>query len=607
MTTSVPKSLRRAWRRLLLKLSPGRKELVYSPSYQLEIGSLPYDPLRAERILTFLFLEGLADSRFLHEPMSASMADLRRVHTDAYLESLSAAEKLTPILGVELWPDLAQRAVAAQRMAVGGTLQAMQLALQHRRVAVNLGGGFHHAAADSGAGLCIFNDVAVAIAAARAQGRDKPVLVVDLDLHDGNGTRRIFADDPSVFTFSIHNQSWDTRPAAASFSLELPGEVDDPTYLEAIEENLPRVLREARPGLVFYLAGTDPAADDRLGNWKISAAGMLRRDRFVISQLRRRARPLPTVVLLAGGYGHESWRYSARFFAWLLSDRSDLEPPSTEEITYARYRRLVHILSRARRSERAQSDTWTLTEEDILGGLGASSRPSRLLGHYSAHTVELVLERTGFLESLRGMGFPHPTVELDLENPSGQTARIFSDTHRAELLMELRIARDRRTLQDLELLKLEWLLLQNPRLAFRGEQRPLPGQTHPGLGLLSDVMALLILMCEELEIDGISFVPSHYHLAAKGKKYLWFVDPRDEAWFQAAAEALGGLPLDEATLAVAAGRLLDSATGEPVPWRPMLMVLPTSGNLRRRIASEDYERQVAAARADHAFTLAGPA
>jgi acetoin utilization deacetylase AcuC-like enzyme len=591
---------------LLLRLSPIRKELIYSPGYQLEIGSLPYDPLRAERILTFLFLEGLADSRNLHEPKTASMADLRRVHTDAYLESLSSPETLTQILGVDLWPDLAHRAMAAQRLAVGGTLQAMRLALQHRRVAVNLGGGFHHAAADSGAGLCIFNDVAVSIAAARSEGLEKPVLIVDLDLHDGNGTRRIFADDRSVFTFSIHNQCWDTEPAQASLSLELPGDVDDQTYLEALQESLPRVLRDIRPGLVFYLAGTDPAADDRLGNWQISAAGMLRRDRFVISQLRRRPLPLPTVVLLAGGYGHETWRYSARFFAWLLTDRADFEPPSTEEITYARYRRLVHILSRRRRSEQAQSDTWTLTEEDILGGLGASARPSRLLGHYSSHTVELVLERTGFLESLRGMGFPHPTVELDLDNPSGQTVRIFSDTHHSELLMELRIALDRRTLQDLELLKLEWLLLQNPRLSFSGEQRPLPGQTYPGLGLLSDVMALLILVCEELEIDGISFIPSHFHLAAKGKKYLWFVDPQDEAWFQAVAEALGELPLKESTLAVAAGRLVDRVSGEPVPWRPMLMVLPTSEDLRRRVRSEDYEREVATARGKYSFRLTGP-
>src|SRR6185295_17476200 len=132
-------------------------------------------------------------------------------------------------------------------------------------------------------------DVAVAIAELRARGFAAPVLVVDLDLHDGDGTRSIFAEDPTVHTFLVHNLSTpDERGlrAVASTSIELQGEVEDAEYLAAVREHLPPLFPSFRPELVFYVAGSDPAADDRIGNWKITAAGMLERDLFVTSCAR---------------------------------------------------------------------------------------------------------------------------------------------------------------------------------------------------------------------------------------------------------------------------------------------------------------------------------
>ncbi len=603
----VPRGLRRAFSRLLRSVLPPPVDLVYSPLYAVDFGATPIDPRRAERVLAFLFSEGLVAARAVRAPAKASLELLRRVHDEAYLERLRHPGALTPVVGFEIGDDLTERALAAQRYATGGTVLATRLALERRRTAVNLGGGFHHAAPAGGQGFCIFNDVAAAVADARERGFDGPVLVVDLDLHDGNGTRRSFADDPTVFTFSIHNRDWDTVPATASLSIELSGEVGDRLLLETLAEHLPRLLAEHRPRLVYYLAGTDPAADDRLGNWRLSARGMLARDRYVVERVREAAARTPIVVLLAGGYGDDAWRYSARFLGWLLGRGAEIEPPTTEAITLARYREITRILGvreLAHEPGRDGSEDWEVTEDDVWADLAGDASRSRLLDQFSRHGVELVLERSGLLERLRASGFRRPTLEFDLGREGGDTVRLYSAEDRRELLMEVRLRRDRRALSGFEMLRLEWLLIQNPRAAFGPERTPLPGQKHPGLGLLKEAVALIILLAEQLGLDGILFVPSHYHLAATGKRYLRFVEPGDEAWFRAVDDAVSGLPLAEATAAAEAGRVVDRATGEPAPWRPMPMVLPLSEELERRVTSPDYEAAVERAASGLALKLA---
>lgn len=177
------------------------------------------------------------------------------------------------------------------------------------------------------------------------------------------------------------------------------------------------------------------------------------------------------------------------------------------------------------------------------------------------------------------------------------------DAARRELLMELRLSLDRRTLPGLALLRLEWLLLQDPRARFSPARPRLPGQKHPGLGLLQDVSALLLLACERLQLDGLLFVPSHYHLASQGKRWLRFLDPEHEGLFRSLAAALHGLPLAEATNAVVAGRVTDAATGERFSWRPMAMVLPVTAALHERVSGDDYERRADEAAAQHRFVV----
>ena len=577
-------------------------DFFFSPDYLVDLGGSPIDIHRSERILDFLLAERLLEASQVHNPVTASLWDLRIAHSAAYLDALRDPESLTSIVGVDVWPALHERALQAQRAATGGTLAAARAALQNERVAVNLGGGFHHAGIHSGKGFCIFNDVAVAIRRIRQEGFEKPILVIDLDLHDGNGTRQIFAEDESVFTFSIHNRDWDEAAALASLSIALGDDVEDARYLEEIESTLPRLIRDVSPGLVFYLAGTDPAHDDRLGNWSIGAQGMLDRDRFVIEQTRSR-HGLPLVVLLAGGYGGDTWRYSARTFYWLLSGGSVIEPPTTEEVTLSRYRHLAHRLGGALDKPEPASDDWGLTEAELFGSLGVTGQEELFLGRLSQHEMELILEWTGILAHLRQMGFDYPTLSFDCGEVSGDTLRIFSDRGRKELLIELRVRYDRHSIPSMELLSLEWLLLQNPRSDF-SSRRPLPGQTYPGLGLLGEMASLLILICDRLRMDGLIFVPSHLHLAVKGKKYLRFVSPDDEAWFRAVYAAVAALPLAEASNAVARSRVVDASSGEPAEWHPMSMVMPISDRLHDLVEGEAYETAVEEAGRNLRFELA---
>ncbi len=569
-----------------------RVDFVYDERYELEIPATPYDPLRGERILAFLAAEGLVRPRRVLHPEPAPFRDLLRVHTAEYLESLDAPGGLDRVVGGRLPEPLQERFLEAQRTIVGGTVLAARQALTSGAAAVNLGGGFHHAHADRGERLCAFNDVAVAIAERRAGGFAGRVLVVDLDLHDPDGLRSIFAGDPTVHLFSIHARAAEGSGPGAIY-VEIGDGAGDLLYLDALRRHLPPVVEQFPPDLVFYLAGADPAADDALGSCKLSAQGMLDRDRFVFTTLR--ARHTPLVVLLAGGYGQEAWRHSARALAWLLAGR-EIEPPTTAETTLWRYRRLAEA-AHARPPGDEREELWSLRAEDLDGALGGFQRPQRFLGAFSRQRLELLLERTGFLERLRARGFAQPTLDLEVGAPAGDTLRIGSDPTRRELLMELRVAIDRRTLPGLSLLRLEWLLLQDPRRRFPPTRPPLPGQRHPGLGLLQDVFALLIVAGERLQLDGLLFVPSHYHLANQGRRWLRFVEPEHEGLLRALAKALAGKSLAEATHAVAAGQVIDATTGLPLAWLPMPMVLPVTEALRERVTGSDYEQRAAAAAA----------
>ncbi len=161
--------------------------------------------------------------------------------------------------------------------------------------------------------------------------------------------------------------------------------------------------------------------------------------------------------------------------------------------------------------------------------------------------------------------------------------------------MELRVNRDSRLVPNCELLTIEWLLLQNPQADFGPYRRPLPGQNHPGLGMLKEVFGWLVMVAEVLELDGIGYVPSNYHVASQSRRLVAFVNPEHEAWMRALEELFREVPLAEASRIVADGGVVIEATGEPLRWMGYAMVLPVSDRLKERVSGEAYDRAVAEA------------
>ena len=245
--------------------------------------------------------EGIVAPERVLDPAAASDEMLRLVHTADYVDrfvagALSAAEVRR--LGFPWSPALVERS----RRAVGGTVAAARHALAHG-TGMNLAGGTHHAFADHGEGFCVFNDVAVAIRTLQAEGAISRAAVLDLDVHQGNGTHAIFGGDADVFTFSIHGgRNYPFEKVAGTLDVHLDDGTDDAQYLRVLEEALPGVLHAARPDLVFYLAGADPHEGDRLGRMKLTFEGLERRDAMVMQACREVG--LPVAVMIAGGYGH---------------------------------------------------------------------------------------------------------------------------------------------------------------------------------------------------------------------------------------------------------------------------------------------------------------
>jgi len=574
---------------------------VYDPAYERHTAGVPLDPLRADRILAFLNNERLIRRDEISLPRPAALKNILLVHEPGYMDALQRPETVGAILGVEVSDNELEQVLDVQRLMVGGTIQATRWALANRCIAVNLGGGFHHAGPRSGSGFCVFNDIAVAVARLRQREFAEPVLVVDLDLHDGNGTREIFASDPTVHTFSIHNEHWGSAEAVASTSIALGAGVGDELYLGTLVKELPPVFDSLHPGLVIFLAGCDVAGDDAIGNWAITADGVLARDRFVVDMMRRH--DVPLVVVLGGGYGDGAWRYSARFFSWLLTG-SAIEPPSNEELTLLRFRQIKATLDPARLTSLEGPGGWDLTEDDLVGIFPGMPHHTRFLNYFSKVGVELVLERFGILQQLRARGFKTPSVHLELDHPLGQTVRIFGDDEHRELLVELRVRRSTREVPEFEVLHLEWMLLQNPREQF-GEGRPaLPGQHHPGLGMLQEFFGWLVVITETLSLDGIVFHPNHYHVAMLSRRLTRFLDPAAEALFRALGDVLRGMPLEAASRAVDDGRVIDSGTGQPVRWQGWPVVLATTARLREHTEGPEYEAAVDAARARLRLTFA---
>jgi acetoin utilization deacetylase AcuC-like enzyme len=233
------------------------------------------------------------------EPAPASDDDVALVHHREYLRKLQTG-KLSYLEVLRLEIPYSPELIQAVWLCAGGSILAGRLALEDG-VAVNVGGGFHHAYPDHGEGFCVLNDFAVAI---RCLQKDKTIaraMTVDCDVHQGNGTAAIFGGDHTVFTLSIHQENNYPYPKPpSSLDINLEDGVEDEEYLRELAQGLDRALAEFAPDLIFYVAGADPYREDQLGGLKLSLEGLEKRDRLVFEKAR--AKNIPVPVVLAGGY-----------------------------------------------------------------------------------------------------------------------------------------------------------------------------------------------------------------------------------------------------------------------------------------------------------------
>src|SRR5258707_2564591 len=274
-------------------------KLVYHPRYDLNLGAHVFPSQKFRLLYELLLHEKIATPDDIIQPDRAADEDLLRVHTLDWVSKLKngtlAASEIMK-LEVPYSPELAE----AVWLAAGGTIFAGQLALRDG-FASNLSGGFHHAYASHGEGFCAINDVAVAIRRLQSDQGIKKAIVVDTDVHHGNGTAHIFRDDDSVFTLSIHQEhNYPGHKPPSSLDLPLDDGVEDDEYLSTLLPAVEKSLDEFRPNILIYVGGADPFCEDQLGGLRLTKSGLKARDKGVFQLARSRDIPLATT--LAGGY-----------------------------------------------------------------------------------------------------------------------------------------------------------------------------------------------------------------------------------------------------------------------------------------------------------------
>jgi acetoin utilization deacetylase AcuC-like enzyme len=278
---------------------PASLPVIHHPSYEVNIGHHVFPTAKFRLVRERLIEDGTIREGDILTPEPATDADVALVHTPEYMQKIKAgwlsdAEEM--MLEVPFTAELRE----AMWLCAGGSTLTGRQALEHR-VAAHLGGGFHHAFADHGEGFCLINDVAVAIRVLQRDNAIERAMVIDLDVHHGNGTAAIFANDPSVFTFSMHQENnYPAWKPPGDLDVGLPDRIGDEDYLGLIEEHLPRIVDEHRPDLAYYLAGADTYKQDQLGGLALTLEGLRRRDRLVLAILGKAGVPVATMT--AGGY-----------------------------------------------------------------------------------------------------------------------------------------------------------------------------------------------------------------------------------------------------------------------------------------------------------------
>lgn len=273
--------------------------IVSHPAYEATLPDGHRFPMRKYgRLAEVVAQKGLAPNGFT-TPDEASADLIGLAHDRAYVDQVfacSVPREIERRIGLPVSESVVRRA----RASAAGTLLAARLALEHG-LSGSTAGGSHHGQRETGAGFCVFNDVAIAAKALHVEGAIRHALIVDLDVHQGDGTADCLRDDPDIFTFSMHaEKNYPVRKIPSDLDIGLPDVMEDGAYLEVLRAHLPRLLDAVEPDLVFFNAGVDPHRDDKLGRLCLSDDGLRQRDAYVIEQTR--SRQIPLVAVIGGGY-----------------------------------------------------------------------------------------------------------------------------------------------------------------------------------------------------------------------------------------------------------------------------------------------------------------
>lgn len=274
-------------------------KLIYHERYDLNLGAHVFPSQKYRLIEKKLLSDKIADRGDFLRPESASDTDLLRVHTSDWIGKLKAGTlTLSDVMKLEV--PYSAELVSAFWLSAGGTILAAQSALQDG-FGCNIGGGFHHAHANHGEGFCAIHDVAVAIRRLQSDGSIRKAMVIDTDVHHGNGTAGIFAKDDAVFTLSIHQlNNYPAYKPPSDVDLDMPDGVGDKEYLNTLVPAVRDSIDSFQPEMIFYVGGADPYSEDQLGGLKLSMEGLQSRDARVFEEARKRQ--IPVVTVLAGGY-----------------------------------------------------------------------------------------------------------------------------------------------------------------------------------------------------------------------------------------------------------------------------------------------------------------
>jgi len=280
----------------------GDIKLIYSEKYKVDIGAHVFPTEKYGLIKQRLVKEGLFEENDFVSPPIPDEKDILSVHTEKYLNKLKRGKlSMMEILTLELpySPEL----IEASLLCVGGTIQACKNAIESG-LGIHIGGGFHHAFPDHGEGFCVLNDIACGIRHLQGAKKIEKALVVDCDLHHGNGTAYIFRNDKDVFTFSIHQENnYPAIKPPSDLDIGLADGTGDEEYLEKLRENIPGIIKSFQPELILFVAGADPYEKDQIGGLSLTMEGLKKRDELVIGWARDSN--ITLCIVLAGGYAYE--------------------------------------------------------------------------------------------------------------------------------------------------------------------------------------------------------------------------------------------------------------------------------------------------------------